>query len=869
MSYTVDVQLGATTWAFELDDDGDLADGYTILSGLNFGWSMPGGIWPVQPNPQGLSLTLNVPNFGVPDVNNGDRVSVVLSTGIHTPAIASFYGKVSDLKAKARHRTRPGVFIDVTAVELGVDLAERDPHDFAFPAIVTSDLSLIEDVMDEVGGTTAAGIIAANGIPPIDTWPPDGPVNARDLLDQLLLQAVKPNDRRLIWSPAVGVYPAWEPTLDPVFAQPEHGLGDPFVIPGSAVDLDTATWSNVKGASPDGVYATGWGNDPANIVKSIGATTGDIFASIASTFDDEADAADAADFYVSPFAKWQVDRFTVHASRAGYEIPIGLFPDWSIAPGDATRSTCYNAWIEVEDVDTTRTPDGLDVVAGVLTGAQITIDNGSVSMDLTIRRPASLTPGEIATFTIAAGEVASDLTGFVTRLDLHDIVNTGWWDALSGEADQAGCLRAYLGPDELPIDVTRVNAGALTGEVFVRSNILAAVNNRIELKVVAFATAYATTDPLGRNAVWDDYEAALVASADFANGLTVPVDRTGNTSPAFGTGGTPPTLSADGVTFGATASRGLVVPGVALGTAFTMACRAKQNVNDATHRALMSYGANSTDDTKRATLLGAGSTPLYSEVTKNTNSSGSYGDWDWTVTVAAPITITRFQQLARVAGNYSVYFNGTLIGSQVTAAPDVVIDITLATPYVASVGSLLIRVDPVVGSSTYFRNGTPPAATSGTGTAAITGFNGLRAPGGAGSPATNAAGYGRLDFYVTGSGAIGHFYLTNSTDGSLDVAAPTVATDLNAWHRWNAMHNGTTERVVFHDGAEVAVDAGCAARPGSGADTLFLGIEDTSQANPWRGYLDYAYLRLTALSDDWIAAEHVSWDTPSSFYTVT
>jgi len=36
----------------------------------------------------------------------------------------------------------------------------------------------------------------------------------------------------------------------------------------------------------------------------------------------------------------------------------------------------------------------------------------------------------------------------------------------------------------------------------------------------------------------------------------------------------------------------------------------------------------------------------------------------------------------------------------------------------------------------------------------------------------------------------------------------------------------------------------------------------------WRGTIGFTYLRMSALSDDWIAAEYSNLNAPGSFYTI-
>lgn len=86
-------------------------------------------------------------------------------------------------------------------------------------------------------------------------------------------------------------------------------------------------------------------------------------------------------------------------------------------------------------------------------------------------------------------------------------------------------------------------------------------------------------------------------------------------------------------------------------------------------------------------------------------------------------------------------------------------------------------------------------------------------------------------------------------------------------YRLNAVHNGTTNRLVYKDGTGVT-DSGVAARPASNANAFYLGMEDDSLTEPLTGELGFFYLRDEVLSASWLAAESLNLLTPSSFYTV-
>ncbi|MBH1637327.1 hypothetical protein I5U65_19765 [Stenotrophomonas maltophilia] len=96
------------------------------------------------------------------------------------------------------------------------------------------------------------------------------------------------------------------------------------------------------------------------------------------------------------------------------------------------------------------------------------------------------------------------------------------------------------------------------------------------------------------------------------------------------------------------------------------------------------------------------------------------------------------------------------------------------------------------------------------------------------------------------------------------IAAPTAGTKFRA----HARYQGTTSRSLFINGVREAHAAPISAAP-AGKIMLYMGAEDLSLAEPFSGKLAFVYLRASALSDAWIAAECANLATPGSFYTVS
>lgn len=404
MGYQVDVTLAGEAWSLT-ETDGEVTDGISVLSGLDFGWALPGGVWPQQPQPMGASLALTVPNFADLAVAEGDVCTIEVKATADGPIIARFYGDVTDYHATPR-TGRPGVTLEVTAVDYTVRTAELDGLVSGIITIPPPDLDVVEflwpsgglgpGVSDTppFGGVWTSPSRVLTALPFTDDRP-----SIRGTIDQLLLQAVNVDDwTRMILSPVVagGLLTAAPSarlfTLDTIHAEPSMFNDPAFLeIPASAVRLDQLDWSNVKGQTINRVLVTGWGGDTTNQTSAF--TPGvpiETYAAIATTFLDESSAEDVATFYAGiGFNPWQLDKVTIPVTRAGVAaiIPADLFPDWTAAEGDPARAACYSRALRFSDVDTTRTPDGSDEITGVLTGARCRIAGGDLELDLTIRRP--------------------------------------------------------------------------------------------------------------------------------------------------------------------------------------------------------------------------------------------------------------------------------------------------------------------------------------------------------------------------------------------------------------------------------------------------------------------------------------------------
>ncbi|MGX9710031.1 LamG-like jellyroll fold domain-containing protein [Stenotrophomonas maltophilia group sp. LNF259] len=96
------------------------------------------------------------------------------------------------------------------------------------------------------------------------------------------------------------------------------------------------------------------------------------------------------------------------------------------------------------------------------------------------------------------------------------------------------------------------------------------------------------------------------------------------------------------------------------------------------------------------------------------------------------------------------------------------------------------------------------------------------------------------------------------------ISSPAAGTKL----RVHTRYIGTTSRSLFVNGVREAHAAPITTAP-AGKASLYMGAEDQSIAEPFAGRMGFVYLRASALSDAWIAAECANLASPGSFYTVS
>lgn len=87
------------------------------------------------------------------------------------------------------------------------------------------------------------------------------------------------------------------------------------------------------------------------------------------------------------------------------------------------------------------------------------------------------------------------------------------------------------------------------------------------------------------------------------------------------------------------------------------------------------------------------------------------------------------------------------------------------------------------------------------------------------------------------------------------------------YFRIAVVYNGSTNRILYGNGAAIGTSGAITARTGFSA--LNVGRDDADNGEKFNGYFGYAFLRNSVLSADWMAADYANLNDPSNFYTVT
>lgn len=180
----------------------------------------------------------------------------------------------------------------------------------------------------------------------------------------------------------------------------------------------------------------------------------------------------------------------------------------------------------------------------IQTPSQLTFSGGSTTATLTADSTIQTdwvdididdTHDLIMSFYISAGSnqnfsARTTATGFETLFiagdDAVTVVASGY---STGTRDRVAIKQIETRQARSPVDLVDIDTVAETGSIYFRTVLSDSNNNPIEIVYDALVPLPATTDPYGRNAVWDDYEWVAVPAASLT-------DRTGNNADGTTTG---------------------------------------------------------------------------------------------------------------------------------------------------------------------------------------------------------------------------------------------------------------------------------------------------------------------------------------------
>lgn len=195
------------------------------------------------------------------------------------------------------------------------------------------------------------------------------------------------------------------------------------------------------------------------------------------------------------------------------------------------------------------------------------------------------------TLTIAAGEVASDLTNFPVYVNLADMPPEFWGDVLSDGAN----IRVKQSGSVIPFDIVKIDTGTSTGVLFFLASSLLAASDNIFTIDLSGGSLIASGDPNGRDDVWAAYDWVYLGEQSGGAG-DVFIDRTGGAAGAR-SGGTTSSITSSPISLGAGCGVDIADSSTARiqfadrpqRTVFTFAVTAQTDVNIGVNMAAASY----------------------------------------------------------------------------------------------------------------------------------------------------------------------------------------------------------------------------------------------------------------------------------------
>lgn len=402
--YFIEIRVGDHSWSIEHSRD-KIPDALEVLAGLQFGWSLPSGTGPMQPNVMTASLALNVPSFpSVNDIELGQPVAIEIRFDpTDDLPWAAFYGRVSDVSASPRRGTiaggRPGVTLSIAAVDYTVDLTDLESWapDDAPQATAKGYVEVFDELWtDRLLGTLPAWPIGFNSSGPT-VGIGESPVEAAALIKDILVVSVSDDaTKRIILAPTVAGsdFDGW--SFDVIEKAPSS---TPWVLHGAYLTRSDTKWVKGRRSVPGNTIEVSGTSDAAPPVYFSEATIGQkvITERLSTIGSDHDELENVAEFYLNPGDDntWTLDVSVLLTQTLTQTqlnaLPGDLFPQWKADVGDPLRAGCYGKRVDIETVPPTEHPFGIGYdITGRLGAVSVTVTGGQVRLAATLRRAQNL-----------------------------------------------------------------------------------------------------------------------------------------------------------------------------------------------------------------------------------------------------------------------------------------------------------------------------------------------------------------------------------------------------------------------------------------------------------------------------------------------
>lgn len=531
--------------------------------------------------------------------------------------------------------------------------------------------------------------------------------------------------------------------------------------------------------------------------------------------------------------------------------------------------------------------------------------------------------------TIASGEVASDLTDYPVYVDLSGMP-AGFWSHVNSDGGDIRVM-ATDGTTSIPMDLVWIDYDAQEGSLFFKRTVASGSDTVVRVYYGATGLdRLPATDTYGRNAVWSDYDVVVIPGEDLFNRTGKSAPRAWGYPQTFELVSTSASVTGhegvigDGSTYVVIGSNALRKYNAALDTVLAsnldpsgdtgtaasgcgggcyydgkiyVTVGAPQQIavfDYATLAFIESFDISATgagigglevcplDDAYIYGIPFVNTSPGSDKLLKYNRTTGAHVE---TITMSAPIRSAQgivwygnaffvpdgfFGRYTRVEldGTHTVgglfatsgtiedgfKDGGDFVGLRVTSGEVAVVD--RWRPFRTGLGS---------GGANFTSDArlTAPVTTPGNtwsiGVSLSRNDTTTRV-----ALALTTASSTVVNVAYTG-GTIRPAY--DASNGALNYGS-SISPDVGVMSRVNVVYDSTTERRAYHNGGSKVTDATITAKGSTFAQLVYGSDQPDSYSFGWRGFVGLAYLRMSALSDDWIAAEYSNLSAPGSFYTI-